>query len=241
MEAVALASTFATLIGFSMQLYGTCKYYIDAARGDCPNDLRLIMIETSSLSATLGVVKDLIELRDIQDEDATRLKRQIGKPVEDCKKCIEELIKLVPKPLARESDDPLKKREKAKIIMNAIAWGTSGKKGTCDTLLQHLRTHKATLSLGLTTELSHNVNKIGSDVAEVKTTVNTMQAKLDRELSCCRFLELDRLTTRQRRNEARSTSGSRRSTLHQTTTTPDSCMKGRPGSGWPALTSGRPG
>ncbi|KAK4150472.1 hypothetical protein C8A00DRAFT_36938 [Chaetomidium leptoderma] len=161
MEALALASTFATLIGFSMQLYGNCKFYIDAARGDCPNDLKLILFETSSLEATLKVVQDILSVSDNRRADEERLQRQIGKPIQDCKSCIEQLLKL------------------AKIILNASAWGTGGKKGTCDTLLKHLKTHKATLSLGLTTELSHEVKQIGADVAEVKTTVNTMQAKLD--------------------------------------------------------------
>lgn len=75
----------------------------------------------------------------------------------------------------------MSKSEKAKVILHALAWGTGGKKGRCDTLLHHLRTHKATLSLGLTTELSHDIKRIDSNVAEVKTTVNIMQVKLDRE------------------------------------------------------------
>ncbi len=181
MEAVALASTFATLIGFSMQLYSNCKYYIDAARGDAPNDLKLIMIETSSLTATLNVVKDLIDIGGIESVEAQRLDRQISKTVENCKVCIDELITLVPKPMLKDTGARLGKTDKAKILLNALAWGTGSKKGRCDTLLQHLRAHKATLTLSLTTELSHEVKKVGADVAEVKTTVRTMQAGLDRE------------------------------------------------------------
>ena len=181
MEAVALASTFATLLGFSMQLYGNCKYYIDAARGDCPNDLKLILIETSSLEATLRTVQDILAASDTRREDEARLQRQIGKSVEECKSCLEKLLKLVPKPLLRDEDHKLSKRDKAKILLNALAWGTSGKKGECDIQLKHVRAHKATLSLNLTAELSHEVKKISADVTEVKTTVNTMQAKLDGE------------------------------------------------------------
>lgn len=179
MEALALASTFATLLGFSMQLYGNCKYYIDAARGDCPNDLKLILIETSSLEATIKSVELILSLSDTRAEDEDRLKRQIGKPLKDCQDCMEQLLKLVPKPMLKEGENKLGKRDKAKILLNALAWGAGGKKGTCDMLLKHLRAHKATLSLGLTSELSHDVKKIGRDVSEVKTSINTMQAKLD--------------------------------------------------------------
>ncbi|KAK3295249.1 uncharacterized protein B0H64DRAFT_459150 [Chaetomium fimeti] len=179
MEALALASTFATLLGFSLQLYTNCKYYIDAARGDCPNDLKLILIETGSLEATLKSVELILSLSDNKKEDEERLKRQIGKTLLDIKSCMEDLLKLVPKPMLKEGDSKATKREKAKLLLNAVAWGTSGKKGTCDILLKHLRAHKATLSLGLTAELSHDVKKIGHDVSEVKSSINTMQVRLD--------------------------------------------------------------
>jgi hypothetical protein len=181
METLALASTFATLLGFSLQLYSNCKYYVDATRGDCPNDLKLILIETSSLEATVKSVELILSFSDSRADDEERLKRQIGKPLKDCQDCVEQLLKLVPKPMLKEGDAKLSKRDKAKIILNALAWGTSGKKGLCDIQLKHLRAHKATLSLGLTSELSHDVKKIGKDVSEVKTSINTMQAKLDSE------------------------------------------------------------
>jgi hypothetical protein len=179
METLALASTFATLLGFSMQLYSNCRYYVDATRGDCPNDLKLILIETSSLEATVKSVELILSFSDTRAEDEERLKRQIGKPLKDCQECMEQLLKLVPKPMLKDGEHKLSKREKVKILLNALAWGVGGKMGTCAMLLKHLRTHKATLSLGLTSELSHDVRKIGHDVSEVKTSINTMQAKLD--------------------------------------------------------------
>ncbi|KAL2145284.1 hypothetical protein VTI28DRAFT_7652 [Corynascus sepedonium] len=156
MEALAIASTFATLIGFCKNLYETCQYYIDAARVDCPNDLKLILIETSSLQATID---------------------QIDKPLQDCQFCIKELTKLVPKPMVREDNGKLSKTGQAKILLKALAWGTGGKKGTCDMLLRNLRAHKATLTLGLTTELSHDVEQVGQDVAKVKAAVETVNVK----------------------------------------------------------------
>ncbi|KAK4032460.1 hypothetical protein C8A01DRAFT_20467 [Parachaetomium inaequale] len=203
MEAVALASTFATLLGFSMQLYGNCKYYVDAARGDCPNDLKLILIETSSLEATLRTVQDILAASDTRREDEARLQRQIGKSVEECKSCLEKLLKLVPKPLLRDEDHKLSKRDKAKILLNALAWGTSGKKGECDIQLKHLRAHKATLSLNLTAELSHEVKKISADVTEVKTSVNTMQTKLDASQRAEVYKWLEQVNPSKNHNNAR--------------------------------------
>ncbi|KAL2131723.1 hypothetical protein VTI74DRAFT_4654 [Chaetomium olivicolor] len=175
MEAVALASTFATLIGFSMQLYGTCKWYIDAARNDCPSDLKLILIETASLKATLEAVQDILKLSDDRKKDEERLERQIGRPLRDCQKCIQGLLELVPKPMKENTN---RTRDKMKLIANALAWGLK-KKDECDTLLKNLRAHKATLNLGLTTELSHDVRQIGNDVKEVKSAVSSVQARLN--------------------------------------------------------------
>ncbi|KAK4248280.1 hypothetical protein C7999DRAFT_31337 [Corynascus novoguineensis] len=162
MEALAIASTFATLIGFCKDLCETCKYYIDAARGDCPNDLKLILIETSSLQATIESVEAKLKAMDCR---------------KDCQYCIKELIRLVPKPMVRDDNGKLSKTGQAKILLNALAWGTGGKKGTCDMLLRNLRAHKATLTLGLTTELSHDVEQVGQDVAKVKAAVETVNVK----------------------------------------------------------------
>jgi hypothetical protein len=181
MEAVALASTFATLIGFAMQLYSNCKYYVDAAKGDCPSDLRLIMIESSSLEAILRVIKELVALGAMERGEETQLERQVAKPIADCEACIRDLLKLVPKPMIKEGNGTLTKTDKVRIVLNALAWGVAGKKSTCDTLLRSLRSHKATLTLGLTTEMSYDVKKMAADVAEVKSTVSAMHASLNRE------------------------------------------------------------
>jgi hypothetical protein len=65
------------------------------------------------------------------------------------------------------------------MYLNAFKWGDGKKKIEAE--LEKLKRHKATLSLGLTAELSYDVKKMGVDVAEVKSNVNTMQAKLDGE------------------------------------------------------------
>lgn len=177
MDVISIVSTFATLIGFSMQLYGSCKDYVDAVRGDCPAALRLILVESSSLAGTLKAVKDLLELSDTPKEDAERLERQIGPALKECYECIKILNGLLPEPLKK--DGKLTKTERAKIVFKALKWSSNKEK--CEAQLKKLKTHKATLNLGLTTELSHDVKKMGADVAEVKSTVNTMQAKLDGE------------------------------------------------------------
>ncbi len=182
MEAVALASTFATLIGFAMQLYSNCKYYVDATKNDCPSDLKLIMIESKSLTAILGVIKELVASGGMERAEETRLERQIAKPIADCEACIKKLLDLVPTPKFKEGEK-ITGKDRVNIVLNALAWGVAGKKGRCDTLLRSLRSHKATLTLGLTTEISTDVKQIASDVADVKNTVTTMHANMSCEWS----------------------------------------------------------
>jgi len=143
MEALAIASTFATLIGFCKDLYETYQYYIDAARVDCPNDLKHILIETSSLQATIESAEAKLKAMDCRKMNQQRLQSQIDKPLQDCQFCIKELTKLVPKPMVRDDNGKLSKTGQAKILLKALAWGTGGKKGTCDMLLRNLRAHKA--------------------------------------------------------------------------------------------------
>ncbi|KAK3302730.1 uncharacterized protein B0T15DRAFT_514743 [Chaetomium strumarium] len=168
MEFLATASTFATLTGFAMQLYSNCKWYIGVAKDDCPNDLKLIMVEAASLEATLRTVKDILDLSDKATNE--RLLRQVGGPAHEVDGCLKRLLALVPTPMKDAADGDSRKRAKdrAKLIFNAVTWAASGKKGQCDFLLKALREQKATLSLGLTTELSRDVRQMADDIRDVK-------------------------------------------------------------------------
>jgi hypothetical protein len=168
MEVLATASTFATLTGFAMQLYGNCKWYIGVVKDECPNDLKLIMVEAASLEATLRTVEDILKL---SDKDANeRLLKQIGAPARECETCLKGLLQLVPKPIkdAAGGEKHMHAKDRAKLVINAVTWAASGKKGQCDTLLKALRAQKSTLNLGLTTELSRDVRQMADDIRDVK-------------------------------------------------------------------------
>ena len=176
MDFVGLASSFATLIGFSMQLYENCKDYVNLVKGKCPGALKLVLIEAYGLHATLEAIKDVLELSETPREDGDRLAHRIGQTMKECQNCLDALLKLVPKPI---QDGKVSKKEKVEIYLNALKWSDDKKK--IDAELEKLKRHKATLSLGLTAELSYDVKKIGVDVAEVKSNVDTMLLKLDGE------------------------------------------------------------
>jgi hypothetical protein len=176
MDFVGLASSFVTLIGFSMQLYSNCKDYVAAVKGECPGALKLVLIEASSLKCTLEAIDDVLKLSETPKEERDRLALRIGEALKQCHHCLEELLRLVPQPL---KDGKPRTSDKAKMYFDAFKWGDRRKKMEAE--LEKLKTHKATLSLGLTAELSCDVKRIGADVAEVKSNVNTMQAKLDGE------------------------------------------------------------
>jgi hypothetical protein len=159
-----------------MQLYANCKDYVGAVKGKCPGALKLVLIEALSLKATLQAIDDVLELSETPKEDRERMVLRIGQALKECHNCLDNLLKLVPKPM---QDGALSKRQKAEMYLNAFKWGDGKKKIEAE--LEKLKRHKATLSLGLTAELSYDVKKMGVDVAEVKSNVNTMQAKLDGE------------------------------------------------------------
>ncbi|KAL2168025.1 hypothetical protein VTG60DRAFT_560 [Thermothelomyces hinnuleus] len=186
MEPFSTASTFATLIGFSMQLYSACKDYVDAVRGACPNDIKLILVETSSLSASLKAAQDLLPASNGPDAD----KQKIEESLKECRHCIEQLIKMVPKPMLKAEEKRLSAKEKVDLFLKILSWGP-GKKETCATLLRSINTHKATIMFHLTAETSRDVKKIGQEVGSVRTSVQDMQDKLsaNERAEICKWLE----------------------------------------------------
>ncbi|KAL2187733.1 hypothetical protein L209DRAFT_804704, partial [Thermothelomyces heterothallicus CBS 203.75] len=186
MEPISIASTFATLIGFSMQLYSACKDYVDAVRGACPNDIKLILVETSSLTASLQAAQDLLPASNGPEGDKEKLEESLR----ECRHCIEQLIKMVPKPMLKAEEKKLSKKEKVDLFLKILSWGPS-KKDTCATLLRSINMHKATIIFHLTAEISRDVKRIGQEVGSVKTSVQDMQDKLsaNERAEICMWLE----------------------------------------------------
>lgn len=189
MEAVALASTFATLIGFAMQVYSSCKEYVDTVRSDCPSALKMILVESASLESTIKSLDAMMKTS--SEEDARRLKDRMQEPVEECIKIMKKLQALLPKPMVNNPGGNLSRKDKVELALKSLQWVK--KKSECVDLLNHLQAYKSTINTGLNTTLTEemkkvradvsdvraNVSEVRTNVSEVKSTVNIVQAKLD--------------------------------------------------------------
>lgn len=203
MDVVGLASSFLTVIGFAIQLYKDCSVYIDAVRGDCPNDLKVILTETASLEITLRIIESLWRACD-DPEKRKELEQQFGGPLKGCGECLQDMMKLVPSPMLKGGK--LSTSDKAKMMLKALKWGHD--KGKCEQLMANLAKYKDTLNMAVSSkigvelrvvadhvkeikadvkvvkanvnEVGANVKTVGANVKAVGTTVNTVEAKLDR-------------------------------------------------------------
>ncbi|KAK4202100.1 hypothetical protein QBC40DRAFT_322307 [Triangularia verruculosa] len=191
-EVAGLVSTIFTIIAFARDVTLATKFYVDAAKGDCPKDIKLLVVEAASLQSTFESI-DFIFKNNVEPgqklEDSIENKRianQIFKPCEICKETLEELQGMIKK--LRVSRDPGDRttRDKVRNTWEAAKWPF--KKESFDAAMGKLHHCRTSIISGLTTELTTtvkeiqtNVRVIKDDVKEVKGAVHAMDDKMDRE------------------------------------------------------------
>ncbi|KAK4163839.1 hypothetical protein QBC43DRAFT_300809 [Cladorrhinum sp. PSN259] len=183
-EVAGLVSTIATISTTAHLIISAAKFYIDCARGDCPRDLRRVLIETSSLQSTFQSIAFICKCSE-DAREKQRLEAQILSPVKACGKVLKELISMFPPEVRNPSQfDQDSKRVKLKQFLHAAKYPF--KKDSCEALLGQLQQYKGTIHLGLHNELRSQVTNIRDNVRvvkvvvqEVKSTVNTIQVKMD--------------------------------------------------------------
>ncbi|KAL2154631.1 hypothetical protein VTH82DRAFT_3307 [Thermothelomyces myriococcoides] len=145
MDPIGTAANIIAIIHAANKVVVLCKRFLEVVH-DAPNDLRLILVEVSTLKAVLDDLHFLVSCNHYPTTLNT-LVREHG-PIEGCRKAISELENLLP------PESLLAASSKTKAILTALSWLT--KESRAKTLIEELREYKATISLALTTDSSQD-------------------------------------------------------------------------------------
>jgi hypothetical protein len=139
----AFASAIA-VVQLADRIAELCKAYITGVK-DAPADLRAILIEVGSLKCVLEVI-ELLDPSKGGSSNFTTLAR-LNSPIQGCREALESLEAMFPAPSETPNSG---KRQRIELSLARLAWPFKREKAL--KLLEELGRHKATISLGLTTE-----------------------------------------------------------------------------------------
>ena len=146
-EAVAVGASVIAIIQIAERIVGLCKFYIETAR-DAPSDLRMILIETSTLKTILENL-NFLNACDGPLSAAARQSSGANSPIEGCLRTIKELEKLFPADRDQTVGQERAKRRRLKSTWTVLAWPL--KESKARKLLGKMTRYKSTLILSLTT------------------------------------------------------------------------------------------
>ncbi|TDZ15931.1 Vegetative incompatibility protein HET-E-1 [Colletotrichum orbiculare MAFF 240422] len=145
-EAFGLAASVFATIQIADRVISLCKQYIQGVK-EARADLRAILVETSTIKATLETVKSVIDLDAGQSDSLSGLEGPLG-PVESCRKAIAELEELLAS--ASRATPSGSKRRKIQATYENLAWPFKREKARG--LLEELAMQKSTITLTLTAD-----------------------------------------------------------------------------------------
>ena len=146
-EVIALVSSVIAIIQIADRLITLCKSYIEAVN-NAPSDLRVILIETSTVKAILQNLQFLISC----NSDSLTLNGLSGGqgPIEGCRKAIIKLERLFPPEYAISQGGNGSKRRWARVALTDLAWPL--KQNKARELLREMIEYKTSINLALTIE-----------------------------------------------------------------------------------------
>ncbi len=146
MDPLSIGASIITVVQAADRIAQLCRYYIGAV-DDYPKDLRLILIETSTLKALLENLKFLIDsdggfspmLKSIDGEEG---------PIAGCRRAVSELELLFPACSVETTHKA--KRKRVKMTLAQLAWPFRQEKARA--LLAQLVQHKTTINTAISSE-----------------------------------------------------------------------------------------
>ncbi|KAL2256636.1 hypothetical protein VTK26DRAFT_1378 [Humicola hyalothermophila] len=189
MEGLSLASSVATLIGVTMQVFEACGGFLRSIKGGYSASIRLILVESAGLKATLEALNVIIHASPA--DEVKSLEARISAAIKECFNIVKKLHGLVPKPLLdKESGQTLTLKEKSKVALGALEWAL-WKESNYEELLSELRVHKETINLGLVTGLTENLQNVVSVVNNTNVGMSKVASSLDaaQRPKICQWLE----------------------------------------------------
>ncbi len=143
MDPVGAAANIIAIINAASRVIRLCQRFLEAVE-DAPAELRIILIEVSTLRAVLTQLELLVSCHQGQPAlDALALPHG---PIEGCRKVLWELENLLP------AESVLTAGSKRKAVLAALAWIPKDRKAKA--LLEELGEYKGTIALALTTDSS---------------------------------------------------------------------------------------
>ncbi|KAF2006078.1 hypothetical protein P154DRAFT_482839, partial [Amniculicola lignicola CBS 123094] len=154
-ETLGIVGSIIAIVQISKTIIVACQFYIDTIN-DAPSDLRVILIEVSTLK---GIAKSLQYLTKPNVANSALLDQlaSVTGPIEGCKKALKDLERLFP-PTSVATKGQGSKRRKLDAAIAALAWPL--KAGKAKRLLQEIVQHKTTINLALTAEFVQDLKDV---------------------------------------------------------------------------------
>ncbi|PMD32285.1 hypothetical protein L207DRAFT_640105 [Hyaloscypha variabilis F] len=169
MDPTSGAASLDTLFQLADRVIGLCKLYIRAAK-DAPSDLRVILIEITSLKVLLDNFQFLAkwDAKHGNQSIFDSLLQDEG-PIKGCMDSISELEKLFPPPVKSLP----KSKQKIQELLATLSWPFKQEKAK--KILQEISLFKSTISLTLTVDHHNDIKKIRHATREMQTILDADQ------------------------------------------------------------------
>lgn len=148
-ETIAVMASIIAIIQISDRIIDLCKFYMQAA-SDTPSDLRVILVEISTLKSVLESVQFLETCNHAMPALWKQLSGSDG-PIEECRRTMADLEKLFPADqIPVTANRSRSKKRKVQLALTSLAWPLKARRAR--ELLQNIIQQKTTINLALTTE-----------------------------------------------------------------------------------------
>ena len=147
-EVVAAMASVIAIIQITDRIVGVCKFYIETAK-DVASDLRLILVEVSTLKTIFKSLKFLMKQNCGVSTAVSTLFDKDG-AIEGCCRSITELEKLFPSNWKQTAGENTSKKQRVKATWAVLAWPL--KENKARKLLDEIMRYKTTITLAITTD-----------------------------------------------------------------------------------------
>ena len=148
-EVLGFVASVIAVIQLTESVITASKHFLDNLQ-DCPHDVRVILVEVSTLKALLESLKVLAEADHARTDSSTSLLQQLDGPngtLEACRKSVSELEKLLPTTIKKQHG---KRRRVVAAAAESLAWPL--KQARAQRLLQEIQQYKMSITVALTSE-----------------------------------------------------------------------------------------
>jgi hypothetical protein len=151
-EALGVGASVVAIIQITDRIVGFCKFFLESLQ-DAPSDLRVLLIEISTLRTILENLRFLNGSGHNRAAIENSLSGKDG-PLDGCQRAVSELEKLLPLELMKRKAKGKKKM--GTLTLAALAWPMREKQAK--KLIDEILNYKVTIALALTTSSLYITN-----------------------------------------------------------------------------------